>query len=55
MCLLNVMRHVPHGAVVFFPSYDYMALFEKALKEGSLFEKFQVGLMRQIGSFLLLF
>uniref|UniRef100_A0A915BZN0 Helicase ATP-binding domain-containing protein n=2 Tax=Parascaris univalens TaxID=6257 RepID=A0A915BZN0_PARUN len=41
MCLLNLMRHVPHGAVVFFPSYDYMALFEKTLKEGSLFDKFQ--------------
>ncbi|VDM40911.1 unnamed protein product [Toxocara canis] len=41
MCLFNVMRHIPNGAVAFFPSYDYMSLFENALKASPLFEKFQ--------------
>uniref|UniRef100_A0A914BXS2 Helicase ATP-binding domain-containing protein n=2 Tax=Acrobeloides nanus TaxID=290746 RepID=A0A914BXS2_9BILA len=31
-CLVNMLRQVPNGAVVFFPSYDYMGFFMKAIK-----------------------
>jgi chromosome transmission fidelity protein 1 len=32
LTFVNILRHVPNGAVVFFPSYDYLDIFVKRIR-----------------------
>jgi chromosome transmission fidelity protein 1 len=42
MSILNVLRLVPHGVVVFFPSYDYVDQFVQHLKSTGTIDRIQV-------------
>lgn len=39
---VNLLRHVPNGAVAFFPSYDYLDFFVKRIRASKAYDAIEV-------------